>query len=126
MIPLLAKIPEKIWSLLAIFGGISLVILSGSVGLVVIRASNLSYSNGKTNINIDAKKVKAASNNTEYTVNVLEEKIKTLNQKIEQFEGSNNPEVREVVESVREIEPVVQELERNNEQLIQAVEKAVD
>ena len=124
MINLLAKIPEKIWSQVAIFAGISLVILSGSIGLVVIRASNVSYSHGKTNINIDTKKVKSAFNNTEYTVNVLEQKIETLNQKIEQFEDSNNPEVREVVESVREIEPVVEELERNNSELLNAVKEA--
>lgn len=122
---ILNKIPRSFWTCL----GVSLLPISFGIGYVLSQSSGVKYSNndGGTSITIDtAKKIKKASNDTEYANKKLAQEIEQALATLEFFLNSNttpDPVLQTVKDDIEKLQPVVNEIDRSNEELKEAVEK---
>lgn len=117
----LDKLSQRIF---ASFLGLSLTSVCVAVGIVVIKSSSFTFSNGETNINIDtAEEVKDNANDLEYANKKLREKLHLIELDIAVLKDSykDNPEVSPIInyvdESVKRLEPVTNEIEKSAEKL---------
>ena len=121
---ILNNIPKSFWTCL----GISLLPLSIGIGYVLSQSSGVKYNNDSsgTSITIDtAKKIKKASNDTEYANKKLAREIEQIKDTLEFFINSdttNDPVLRTVKDDIEKLQPVVDEIDRSNEELKEAVE----
>ena len=126
----LDKFSQRIF---ASFLGLSLCAICGSAGIIMIKSSSFTFSNGQTNINIDtAEEVKANANDLEYANKKLKEKLHILELDLAVIKDSykDNPEVQPIIdyvdESVGKLEPVTDEIEKSAEKLKQAAKEVVE
>ena len=121
---ILNKIPKSFWTCF----GISLLPISFGIGYILSQSSGvkLAQSPSGTSITIDtAKKIKKASNDAEYANKKLAEEIEQIKATLEFFINSDttpDPVLQTVKDDIEKLQPVVNEIDRSNEELKEAVE----
>lgn len=121
---ILNKIPKSFWTCL----GISLLPVSFGIGYVLSQSSGVKYSNSDdgTSITIDtASRIKKASNDAEYANKKLAQEIAQIKTTLEFFIESDttpDPVLQTVKEDIEKLQPVVNEIEKSNESVREAVE----
>lgn len=125
---ILNKIPKSFWTCL----GLSLLPISFGIGYVLSQSSGVEYSNNDagTSITIDtASRIKKASNDTEYANKKLATEIEQIKTTLEFFinnSPTSDPILKTVKNDIEQLEPVVKEIDRSNEELKEAVLEASD
>lgn len=119
------SIPKSFWY----FIGIAVVPIGIGIGALLLKTSQLEYTNKEGEIlSIESKKdIKQASNNTQYANKVLLERITSLENTIDYFVKSQpvpDPTLQIIQQNVEQITPVIEELEKSNEELQEAVKLA--
>jgi TolA-binding protein len=114
MISLLDKIPEKSWIILAYCLGIGFCFLCAAAGIIIVRSSNITYSDRDTQINLSSDRVKEISNDVEYANNQLEQKLQELEEQVDRLQRE---EAQPLAEAIKQLKPVAKEIEKSNEEL---------
>lgn len=125
---ILNKIPKTFWACL----GLSLLPVSFGIGFILSQSSEVEYTrdNEGTSITIDtAKKIKKASNDTEYANEVLRQKLNAIEETLEfliKSDTTPDPVLETIKKDIEELEPVVKEIDRSNEELQEVAEEVSD
>lgn len=121
------RLPRFFWICL----GLALLPIGVGIGVLLVKSSNLQYQHDRVGtLNIDtARKIKQASNNTEYANKVLLSEIEELKRKVDlvvEGDRSDDPVIQSVATELQQLQPVVNEVERNNELLNEIVETQIN
>ena len=106
--------------------GIALLPVGYGIGALLVKTSQLEYTNNKGDtLSIEStEKIRRASNDTEYANKVLAEKISSLENTINYFlenQNQRDPTLEIIQENVEQIAPVIEEIDKSNLQLQEAV-----
>ena len=129
---ILSKIPQKAWSILAGFIGISCISTPIAISYLVVNSGSIEYKNADTEINLKGKKI--TEDNTEL-IEKLREKLnkielanKELSEAIKQkkLEKQLQPQIEKVDRAIVESGLVAEDLEGNQEELQDFVKDKID
>jgi hypothetical protein len=116
------NIPKSFW----VFLGIALLPVGYGLGSLLLKTSELQFTNNRGDtLSIESTaKIRRATNDTEYANKVLAQKILTLENQIDFFlknQQRRDPTLEIIQENVEAIAPVIEEIEKSNQELQEAV-----
>lgn len=121
LVKFLQELPTKFWVVTGIVTTSFVLPIGIGVSSVLIKSSSLNVEKGDIKININA--VKKVANDNIYANRILEQRIKILEQEINNLtEYSNSPFSSRVESAFEELKPTVNESVQSSEKLQELIE----
>ena len=125
---ILGKLPEKTWSILAVFLGISLVSTPIAIAYLIVNSGSIEYKNADTEINLKGKRL--AKDNSDLIFKLTEKlnKLEKANQELSEsvkrkkLDKQLKPQIEKIDRAILESEIVAEDLKTNQEELPHFVE----